>query len=75
MQSKYGFTLAEVLITLAVIGVVAAMMLPALVNNQKKKPNRWGHDVFTFHKLCRTENSFLWDTLNQIIRKRKAGAL
>lgn len=48
MQSKYGFTLAEVLITLAVIGVVAAMMLPALVNNQKKKPNRWGHDVFTF---------------------------
>ena len=37
MCIKYGFTLAEVLITLAVIGVVAAMTLPALVNNQKNR--------------------------------------
>lgn len=32
-----GFTLAEVLITLCVIGVVAAMTLPMLANYQKKK--------------------------------------
>ena len=31
-----AFTLAEVLITLGVIGVVAAMTLPALVQNHKK---------------------------------------
>ena len=32
-----GFTLAEVLITLAVIGVVAAMTLPTLISNVKSK--------------------------------------
>lgn len=34
---KKGFTLAEVLITLGIIGIVAAMTLPTLVNNYKKK--------------------------------------
>ena len=34
---KAAFTLAEVLITLGIIGVVAAMTLPALVNNYKEK--------------------------------------
>lgn len=32
-----GFTLAEVLITLAIIGVVAALTIPTLVNNFQKK--------------------------------------
>ncbi|MBR6098318.1 type II secretion system protein [bacterium] len=32
---KAGFTLAEVLITLGIIGVVAALTLPALINNIK----------------------------------------
>lgn len=32
-----GFTLAEVLITLGIIGVIAAMTIPALLNNQKNK--------------------------------------
>lgn len=34
---KTGFTLAEVLITLGIIGIVAAMTLPALINNHKHK--------------------------------------
>ena len=34
---KKGFTLAEVLITLGVIGVVAAMTIPTLIANHKKK--------------------------------------
>jgi prepilin-type N-terminal cleavage/methylation domain-containing protein len=34
---RKGFTLAEVLITLGVIGVVAALTLPALIVNHKKK--------------------------------------
>ena len=34
---KSGFTLAEVLITLGIIGVVAAMTLPALVGKYKEK--------------------------------------
>ena len=35
--SRSAFTLAEVLITLGIIGVVAAMTLPSLVNNYKEK--------------------------------------
>lgn len=34
---KKGFTLAEVLITLGIIGVVAALTMPVLVGNYKKK--------------------------------------
>ncbi|MBQ8168255.1 type II secretion system protein, partial [bacterium] len=33
---KKAFTLAEVLITLAIIGVVAAMTIPTLIGNYKK---------------------------------------
>ena len=35
--SKNGFTLAEVLITLVIIGVVAAMTIPTMINNTKKQ--------------------------------------
>ena len=34
---KKGFTLAEVLITLGIIGVVAALTLPSLIQNYKEK--------------------------------------
>lgn len=34
-----GFTLAEVLITLGIIGIVAAMTMPALIANYKEKEN------------------------------------
>ena len=33
MTKRYGFTLAEVLITLGIIGVVAAMTMPTLMNS------------------------------------------
>lgn len=36
-QHKIAFTLAEVLITLGIIGIVAAMTMPALVANYQKK--------------------------------------
>ena len=36
-NKKRAFTLAEVLITLGIIGVVAALTLPALITNYKKK--------------------------------------
>lgn len=32
-----GFTLAEVLITLGIIGIVAALTLPALIANKQAK--------------------------------------
>lgn len=36
---KLGFTLAEVLITLGIIGIVASMTLPALIQRQAEKAN------------------------------------
>ncbi len=37
VNSKFAFTLAEVLITLGVVGVVAAMTLPSLINSGRGK--------------------------------------
>lgn len=37
LSFKQGFTLAEVLITLGIIGIVASMTLPALVNKYQKQ--------------------------------------
>ena len=37
LKSKLAFTLAEVLITLGIIGVVAAMTMPTLIANHQKK--------------------------------------
>lgn len=34
---KHGFTLAEILITLGIIGVISAITLPTLIKNYKKK--------------------------------------
>lgn len=42
MKNKRGFTLAEVLLTLGIIGIVAAMTLPTLVNNSRKQECRAG---------------------------------
>lgn len=41
-MKKNGFTLAEVLITLAIIGVVATMTLPALMNNTAEQQYKTG---------------------------------
>lgn len=38
-MKKFGFTLAEVLITLVIIGVIAAITIPALMNNTNKTEN------------------------------------
>ena len=42
MKKEKGFTLAEVLITLGIIGVVAAMTMPTLVNNSRNQECRAG---------------------------------
>ena len=48
-KSKSGFTLAEVLITLGIIGVVAAMTIPTLIERYKEQElvTRW----FKFYSL------------------------
>lgn len=42
MKTNIAFTLAEVLITLGIIGVVAAMTLPALLNSTQHKELQTG---------------------------------
>lgn len=37
IKAHYAFTMAEVLITLGIIGIVAAMTLPSLIQNHQKK--------------------------------------
>ena len=41
-KSCYGFTLAEVLITLAIIGVVAALSIPAVISNSQQQEFKTG---------------------------------
>ena len=43
MKKRYGFTLAEVLITLGIIGVVAAMTIPTLMSNTGKSELKSGY--------------------------------
>ena len=37
MTAKRGFTLAEILVTLGIIGIVAALTFPTLANNWQRK--------------------------------------
>ena len=46
MNIKFGFTLAEVLITLAIVGVVAAMTIPTLVARINDKVTENQNKVF-----------------------------
>ena len=46
-SKKVAFTLAEVLITLAIIGVVAVLTVPALIQNYNEKAWSTAQDVFT----------------------------
>ena len=53
-----GFTLAEVLITLGIIGVVAAMTLPALINRVTYKEMETGLQKITlsYSRHCKELN-------------------
>lgn len=51
MTKRFGFTLAEVLITLGIIGVVAAMTIPTLMNSTNQSEFKTG-----FKKIISTLN-------------------
>ncbi len=55
MYKKFAFTLAEVLITLGIIGVVAAMTLPTLIQNYRKH-------------IVETRLAKFYSTINQAIK-------
>ena len=70
-RSKKAFTLAEVLITLGVIGIVAAMTLPTVITNYKKKQTvvqlkKAYTELSQAMKLAENKHGFLegWDLSN-----------
>lgn len=69
--NKNAFTLAEVLITLGIIGVVAAMTLPSIIQNKQKKDlevsfkKSYTNFYNAFNKSKINEPS-LWDDINRI---------
>lgn len=65
--SYHAFTLAEVLITLGIIGIVAAMTLPAVINNIKNKEHEARFktaysQIFQAVQLMGNEDPQLWQT-------------
>ena len=62
-NNRKGFTLAEVLITLAVIGVVSAMTLPTLISNVKTKSNKTKEEVFRARLLNGLKETAVQDSL------------
>lgn len=58
-KKKNGFTLAEVLITLGIIGVVAAMTIPTLMSSYRKK-------------VIETRLSKFYSTINQALKLAEA---
>ena len=81
-MKKLGFTLAEVLITLVIIGVIAAMTVPTLMNNTNsqefrsalKKAISGANQALTLHYalegLSAQDYSSDADIVNQVLKKR-----
>ncbi|MCI1273559.1 MAG: type II secretion system GspH family protein [Clostridiaceae bacterium] len=59
MKLRQGFTLAEVLITLGIIGIVAALTMPMLIGNYKKQ-------------VAATQLKKMVSTLSQALERAKA---
>ena len=51
---RFGFTLAEVLITLGIIGVVAAMTIPTLISNTNSAKFKSQYDYASLTTACAT---------------------
>lgn len=65
---KAGFTLAEVLVTLAIIGVVAALALPTLITNIQDYQNKTAFKKF-YSDLANANNEILSDYDGTILGK------
>ena len=61
MMKKNGFTLAEVLITLSIIGVIATLTLPTLMTNINESQNKTG-----FKKVINTLSK-IWESCEKLL--------
>lgn len=78
-MKKNGFTLAEVLITLGIIGIVAAMTLPSLIQKQNEKVAitqlKKAYSVFSQAYLMAVANEGPADSWDIGVNDSAAGAL
>lgn len=84
-MKKYGFTLAEVLLTLSIIGIIASLTVPTFVSNVQNSSNaaRLASSVSTLENgfttmLAKEDVDNLFETeawINQDDRRRFAGSL
>lgn len=58
MNNKYGFTLSEVLVTMAALGLIAVVLIPTA---DKLKPN---HELLMFKKAYYTASRVVQDLIN-----------
>ncbi len=58
MNNKYGFTLSEVLVTMAALGLIVAVLIPTA---DKLKPN---HELLMFKKAYYTASRVVQDLIN-----------
>ena len=62
---KKAFTLAEVLITLGIIGIVAAMTIPVMISNSKKEATAPATLPLPFRFLNETAGNQKLETSNR----------
>lgn len=76
-MKKFGFTLAEVLITLGIIGVVAALTAPALVSSSRNQANAARLSVLVSNLENATHNMIIQEDVEDIYHTRfgQAGTL
>ena len=69
---KVAFTLAEVLITLGIIGVVAAMTLPTLIQNHQKRSLEVATQKF-YSTMSQAVKKYMADMQEKGLIERKNG--